>query len=159
MLFASGLQAVNAALAAWWLGWGQCCSELALAAGGSARVFRSCGFTERTAWLHRWQIIERVEKSKECSPAHDSLLKNAHHALSLPAKAPEENVCSLHICHSCWATYYPQSICSVCDTLSTSATTQTKPPAPQMWVWPELIASFAHGSDSKNNIFTPEVQC
>lgn len=104
LLFASGLEVVNAALAAWWLGWGQCCSELALAAGGSARVFRSCGFTERTAWLHRWQIIERVEKSKECSPAHDSLLKNAHHALSLPAKAPEENVCSLHICHSCWAT-------------------------------------------------------
>jgi len=66
-----------------WMDRGQRCSELSLAARGSARVFRSCRFTERTAWLHRWQITERVEKSDDCSPAHNSLLKNVHHAPSL----------------------------------------------------------------------------
>lgn len=67
-----------------WMDRGQRCGELSLAARGSARVFRSRRFTERTAWLHRWQIIERVEKSEECSPARNSLLKNVHHAPSLP---------------------------------------------------------------------------
>lgn len=83
LIFASNLELVKAALAVRWVDRGQRCTELSLAARGSAGVFRSCRFTERTAWLHRWQIVERVEKSEECSPAHSSLLKNVHHASSL----------------------------------------------------------------------------
>lgn len=74
-----------------WVAGGRCCSELSLAARGSARVFRSRRYTERTAWLHRWQIIERVEKLEECSPAHNCLLKNVHHAPSLPTCQRSQN--------------------------------------------------------------------
>lgn len=103
-----------------WMDWGQCCNELSLAGRGSARVIRSRRFTERTAWLHRWQIIARVEKLEECSPAHNSLLKNVHHAPSVPAfhmiQSPEENTYSLHVCHSCLAMYYPWNICYIYGT-------------------------------------------
>lgn len=88
LVFLSDLESVNAALAVRSGCWGQCCSRLALATRGSAVFLDPVDLQNEQLWLHRWQIIERVEKSKECLPAHNSLLKNAHHALSLPAKAP-----------------------------------------------------------------------
>lgn len=93
LVFLPDFESVNTTLAVCSGCWGQCCSRLALATRGSASVFISYGFTEWTAWLHRWQIIGRVEKSKECSPAHNSLLKNAHHALSFASQSPWKKMC------------------------------------------------------------------
>lgn len=157
LVFLSDLESVNAALAVRSGCWGQCCSRLALATRGSAVFLDPVDLQNEQLGYTGGKLLKELRSQRNAyQPIILSWRMHTMHSACQP-KPPEENVYSLHVCHSCWATYHPQSMCSKYYTHSALASTQTKPPTLQMWIWPKHTASFPSGNDSKHR-FIPEVQ-